>query len=51
MQNKREEGRKLEAVRINKLNTFLLQNKCYDDLERAANDINFQQQLMSEYGI
>lgn len=46
-----EEGRKLEAVRINKLNVFLMQNKRYADLERAANDIGFQQQLMSEYDI
>ncbi len=46
-----EEGRKLEAMRINKLNTFLLQNKRYADLERAANDIGFQQQLMFEYDI
>lgn len=37
--------------RINKLNTFLFQQKRYDDLERSANDIKFQQQLMSEYGI
>lgn len=39
------------ATRINKLNTILLQNKRYDDLERAATDREFQQQLMSEYGI
>lgn len=37
--------------RINKLNTLLLQQKRYDDLERSANDIKFQQQLMYEYGI
>lgn len=37
--------------RINKLNTLLLQQKRYDDIERSANDIKFQQQLMSEYGI
>ena len=37
--------------RINKLNAILLQNKRYADLERATNDKNFQQQLMSEYGI
>ena len=37
--------------RINKLNTLLLQQKRYDDLERSAKDVKFQQQLMSEYGI
>ena len=55
----REEGRKegieigvnLGVERINKLNTILLQNKRYADLERATNDKNFQKQLMSEYGI
>ena len=37
--------------RVNKLNLLLLQQKRYDDLERSAKDIKFQQQLMSEYGI
>lgn len=37
--------------RINKLNTFLFQQKRYDDLERSAKDAEFQQQLISEYGI
>ena len=37
--------------RINKLNTLLLQQKRYDDLERSTSDAAFQQQLMSEYGI
>ncbi|MCX4326418.1 MAG: Rpn family recombination-promoting nuclease/putative transposase [Lachnospiraceae bacterium] len=46
-----ERGVELGVERINKLNTILLQNKRYSDLERATNDKNFQQQLMSEYGI
>ena len=37
--------------RVNKLNLLLLQHKRYDDLERSAKDVKFQQQLMSEYGI
>ena len=37
--------------RINKLNTLLLQQKRYDDLERSTSDATFQQQLMSEYDI
>ena len=44
-------GVNLGVERINKLNTILLQNKRYADLERATNDKNFQQRLMSEYGI
>ena len=46
-----ERGIELGVERINKLNTILLQNKRYADLERATNDKNFQQRLMSEYGI
>ena len=46
-----ENGIEIGEVRINKLNKFLLQNKRYADLERATNDRNFQQQLMSEYDI
>ncbi len=30
---------------------LLLQQKRYDDLERSVNDINYQQQLLKEYGI
>ncbi len=44
-------GQERGMERLNKLNTFLLQNKRYDDLERSANDADFQQQLMREYGI
>ena len=46
-----ERGRQSEAKRINNLNTILLQNKRYNDLERSANDSDFQRQLMREYNI
>lgn len=38
-------------ARINKLNTLLIHDKRFNDLERSVNDISFQKQLMSEYGI
>ena len=38
-------------ARINKLNSLLIKDKRYNDLERSANDSSFQKQLMSEYGI
>jgi len=44
-------GRKAGEQRINELNAILIRNKRYDDLERSINDINFQHQLMKEYGI
>ena len=46
-----QRGRKLEAERINSLNTLLLQQERYDDLKRSASDAQFQQQLMDKYGI
>ena len=39
------------AERINQLNTFLIQEKRYEDLERSTRDKEFQKQLMSEYKI
>ncbi len=47
----REEGKKEGMEQINKLITCLIQDRRYDDLERSANDPNFQQQLMKEYQI
>ncbi|MCI8860552.1 MAG: hypothetical protein HFI71_13745 [Lachnospiraceae bacterium] len=44
-------GQEQGIERLNKLNMILLQNKRYDDLERSANDTDFQQQLMREYDI
>ena len=46
-----ERGIAIGQERINKLITILLQNKRYDDLERSANDTDFQQQLLREYNI
>ena len=36
---------------INKLNTILLAEKRYDDLEKSAKDIEYQNKLMKEYKI
>ncbi len=47
----KQEGMELEAKHINILNALLLQQKCYDDLERSVNDVNYQQQLLKEYDI
>lgn len=47
----RKQGREQGKDRINQLNTFLIQEKRYEDLERAARDKKFQKQLMSDYGI
>ncbi len=46
-----QRGKQQEAERINKLNLLLIENNRYDDLKRSTSDINFQQQLMSDYGI
>ena len=37
-----------ERNRINSLNIILLRDKRYDDLERAAEDYEFQEKLMNE---
>ncbi len=47
----RIEGRMEGENRVNELNSLLLQNKRYEDLERATKDYEFQKQLMREYGI
>lgn len=44
-------GEKQMKERINKLNIFLIKDQRFDDLERAARDDDFQQQLMLEYKI
>lgn len=46
-----KQGREQGEDRINQLNTFLIKEKRYEDLERAARDKEFQNQLMSDYGI
>lgn len=49
----RGEARGIEQgeARINKLNTFLIKDKRFDDLARSASDRDFQKQLMLYYGI
>lgn len=42
-----EEGR----LAINRLNNYLLKEKCYVELERATNDTEYQKKLLKEYGI
>lgn len=37
--------------RINRLYRLLLEEKRYEDLERAVNDREYQRQLMQEYKI
>ncbi len=44
-------GKELEKARINKLNTYLIKDKRFDELERAAKDDDFQKKLMLQYGI
>ncbi len=46
----REAGEK-RIRQINRLNTLLIRDRRYDDLERSANDADFQNQLMEEYGL
>ena len=46
-----ERGQEQGEERIIRLNTFLLNEKRYDDLERATRDKDFRQQLMDQYGI
>lgn len=45
------EGERIGEERINKLNTFLLQEKRYEDLERSIYDKEFQKRLMLQNGI
>lgn len=44
-------GRKKMAYELNQLYAILLEQDRIDDLKRAVTDTNYQQQLMSEYGI
>mgnify|MGYP002511243799 FL=1 len=55
----REEGEKIGEQRgkeksreqINRLNALLIQDERYSDLQKSVKDIDFQYQLMKEYGI
>ncbi len=42
-------GEKRGIERINKLNSLLIKEKRFEDLERSANDEDFQKQLMEQY--
>lgn len=44
-------GREEMANEINRLNSILLEQNRLDDLRRAVSDMNYQRQLMIEYGI
>ena len=46
-----KQGQEQGEDRIIRLNTFLLNEKRYDDLERATRDKDFRRQLMDQYGI
>jgi len=44
-------GREKMANAINTLNSILLDQNRIEDLKRASSDLNYQQQLLSEYGL
>lgn len=46
-----ERGREQGAERINQLNSLLIQEKRFEDLERSTKDKDFQQQLMHYYNL
>ncbi len=47
----REAGEKRAGERINKLHSYLIREKRFEDLDRSASDENFRKQLMEQYGI
>ena len=47
----REEGRAEIIAELNQLTKYLLKAKRYNDLERAAEDIEYQKKLLKEFGI
>ena len=47
----REEGREEIRAELNQLTICLLNTKRYSDLERAAEDIEYQKKLLKELGI
>lgn len=47
----REEGREEIRAELNQLTICLLNTKRYNDLERAAEDIEYQKKLLKEFGI
>ncbi|MGF0032223.1 hypothetical protein ACQRBN_04565 [Bariatricus sp. SGI.154] len=47
----REEGRELGEKRINMLHDYLIKGNRIEDLRRSIVDVEYQEQLMEEYGI
>ena len=47
----REEGRAEIIAELNQLTKYLLKAKRYNDRERAAKDIEYQNKLLKEFGI
>ncbi|MGF0032228.1 hypothetical protein ACQRBN_04590 [Bariatricus sp. SGI.154] len=47
----REEGRDIEKRRVNILNGYLIADNRMEDLRRSIKDVDFQKELMEEYGI
>ena len=47
----REEGRTEIIAELNQLTKYLLKANRYNDLERAAKDIEYQNKLLKEFGI
>jgi len=47
----REEGSAEIIAELNQLTKYLLKAKRYNDLERAAKDIEYQNKLLKEFGI
>lgn len=50
-QEGKREGKQEGERRINTLNQYLIRDKRFSDLERAAADPEFQEKLCLEYGI
>lgn len=51
MREAEERGEQRGIERINKLHLLLMKDKRFGDLERSANDKDFQKKLMEQYGI
>lgn len=47
----RDEGREMEKGRVNTLNGYLIADDRMEDLKRSIRDVEYQKELMEEYGI
>ena len=47
----KEDAREEIIAELNQLTKYLLKAKRYNDLERAAKDIEYQNKLLKEFGI